>query len=76
MEFWTTDYQELERELVSGHGGREELYQVSLGILVQAFIETVNNNQLGELLIRKITLVYKVLKRLKDEFRELHLDGV
>ena len=49
MEFWTTDYQELERELVSCHGGREELYQVRLGVLVQALIETVKNNQSGKL---------------------------
>jgi hypothetical protein len=46
MYFWTTRYQELERELVSGHGGREELYQVGLVIFVQALVETIDDDQL------------------------------
>jgi len=45
MRFWATHYQELEWQLVSGHGGREESYQVGLGVFVQTLIETFDDNQ-------------------------------
>ena len=44
MDFWTANYQELERKPVSGYGGRKELYQFGLGAFVQALIETVNKD--------------------------------
>jgi len=76
VRLWTTHYQELEWKLVSGHGGREELYQVGLGVFVQASIKAVYDDHSAKFLRKIITLACEELKGFKDKLCELHLNGI
>ena len=71
-----THYQELEWKLVSGHGRREELYQVGLGVFVQALIKAIYDDQSAKFLRKIITLACEELKGFKVKLCELHLNGI
>jgi len=76
MRFWTTDYQEFEWKIVSGHGGSEELYQVGLRALVQALVKAVYDDQSWKFAREEVTLVCQESEGFEDKLFELHLNGI